>query len=407
MCVRPATIGGFQVSCRKCDACIGNRKKFWLGRALAEKAMHPFCFSITLTYGNETQFQRDGAAFFRYEDVRQLLHRLRSDAFATFGVRGLRFLCCGEQGDRHGRVHYHLILFSPSDITKLGEFSTPWQDSVLPCDVVTKSGEPPKRLNWSKWPHGYVLFQEPDEGGISYALSYALKDQFSAMESQGSARITRSENFGTGLFRQSRRPSIGLPYFDRLFADLRSRGAVLPSLRLIIPPMRRHWFPIGTMRRYFLESLRQLNDDIRLQTGRDAPQWSSLLASLADNDNDLRVLNGQTIEAESVEDLAADIRAKHAYNQRDHFIAQTVRNCGSSVACHACLNSYHPAFLSQHGIEPFEGGFRFAKSDPEGHALRSAQSDRQAGGLNPLCLSKDSPAARLAFPKSAAAHGFG
>ena len=69
MCQFPMQKDGVEFACGRCNACIYARKMDWVSRAMAERATMPHTMSITLTYANETDWQRDGASMFRYGDV--------------------------------------------------------------------------------------------------------------------------------------------------------------------------------------------------------------------------------------------------------------------------------------------------------------------------------------------------
>lgn len=201
MCSDPKTHDGKTFACRVCNECIATRRHSWVARAMAEKALHPHALCLALTYSDRTEKGRDGARMFAYADVRDFLKRLRSAAHyavekenerrieeaghvfvETLPAPVVRFLCAGEQGSRNGRCHWHLILFSNLDLLTLGEITLRGRKLTDRADIMTV-GKRKRRCHWSLWaddktPLGFVTFQEPDQGGMSYVLSYCLKDQF-------------------------------------------------------------------------------------------------------------------------------------------------------------------------------------------------------------------------------------
>ena len=123
MCSNPITANNVTFACRKCNDCLTTRKNGWVARAMAEKATSAHTYSVTLTYGSDTQEKRDGAAAFRYSDVYYFLKRLRDRAKYKFGKEAyVRFLCAGELGSQNGRCHWHIVLYSNFDIASLGSF---------------------------------------------------------------------------------------------------------------------------------------------------------------------------------------------------------------------------------------------------------------------------------------------
>lgn len=282
-------------ACRRCDECIATRRHNWVARAMAEKADHAYTYVIALTYSDETQAGRDGARMFCYADVSAFLKRLRSAARYEAKVQGwnvvpqIRFLCAGEQGSRNGRCHWHMILYSNVDLARVGKFR---RSGVLVShrrDLISV-GKQKRRLNWSLWPYGFMTMQEPDQGGMSYVLSYCLKDQFIYEKSKGTMRESKSENFATGLFRMSKRPSIGENWLMQKMESLLEKLAVLPSLNLRVPGFHGFWQPSGSFREKLLWCLVALNMRIKWATGANAPQWPSLLASCSENVSDMKVL---------------------------------------------------------------------------------------------------------------------
>lgn len=291
----------YTVSCRRCDECIATRRHGWVSRAMAEKASNPYAACIALTYSDETPEGRDGARMFCYADVRLFMARLRRAAAYEAKkqrwniVPKIRFLCAGEQGDRYGRCHWHLIIYSNFDLAKIGKFRLRGHLVTHRHDMVTV-GKRKRRLNWSLWPYGFMTLQEPDEGGMAYVLSYCLKDQFTHERSEGTMREAKSENFATGLFRMSKRPAIGEDWLYSKLEALDASGSVLPSLQLKIPDMSGYWHPNGTFREKLLWGLVALNRRAVWATGANAPQWAVLVASLRDNQKDLEVLLGKKSE---------------------------------------------------------------------------------------------------------------
>lgn len=360
----------------------------WVARALAEKTQHPHTFAITLTYGNDTQEQRDGAEFFRYSDIQLLLSRLRRHIAYNLGKTGtIRYLVAGEQGDRKKRCHWHMVLFSEVDLTTLGTYTAPWGDVTDREQIVSREGKPMRR-RWSFWPHGFVVVQEPNEGGIKYALSYALKDQFAVDKAQWTGRESKSENLATGFFRMSKAPPIGWPYAKAFIDKIRETNSILPSLKIAIPDSKIQWYPRGAVRRLLLQAMRETNDKIAEQTGRNAPQWSTLISNLKDNPNDMEILL-DVQEDEDEEGVEEAIRKRQAdYDERSKR-RRVVRRCGSSAACTACLRGHSTAKLADHGIEPYrhESGkvnFRY-QGEECGDSLRRFQGDGKLGYANPLC----------------------
>lgn len=396
---------GLTFACRSCDECISARRFDWVSRAMAERATSRFALSVTLTYGNETQFQRDGAAAFRYSDIQKFLKQFRNQALRVHNCEhAVSYICAGEQGERNGRCHWHIVIFSDIDPVLIGDFTRPSGLVTDRSQMVTNMTQKAIRLNWSIWPHGFVALQEADEGGMHYAISYALKDQFSGDKANGHKRQAKSETFATGLFRMSKKPPIGWQFLSELLHSLGQSGQVLPKPHVKVPDLSGYWYPRGAMRRYLLTGLYNINQKVREERGRDAPQWSSLLAFCQNSDKDMEILNGQA-EQETFEDIAREINARVAFAAREKQLRQTRRRCGSTLPCSNCLLHHSTGFAFRDlAIERYETPhgeiFRYQENDLKGNRLADHQSDGACKGVNSLCYLKDSQTVREAFPYS-------
>lgn len=394
-CQRPLIIEGERVACRSCDYCVGRRVRAWCVRAMMEKDTHPACLALALTYSEDTEHSRRSARMFDYKDVSDFIKRLRRQMDYHRGVKGaLSFIAAGEQGERFKRCHWHLILFGQVDFLMLGEWrdrhgvTTDRSNIISPRPV---GGDPGTvwRRRWSLWPHGFVTVQEPDYGGMRYAMAYALKDQFNVRNSDGTKREGSAEVFGTGYLVMSKKPPIGAAFVDRYVADCAARGVVPPTRKLSVPGVERPWWPTGAMADRLLVGLAAVNAGIKDRTGRDASGWSSLLFEARDSDDDLErlgVYHGEEEQEEggSVADdeqRQATASRLEAASARDR--GQRRRRCGSSEACSLCLRGLAAGRLEAEGIET--DGYQFWRPGEQSGSFAKRQRDGGLAGPNPLC----------------------
>lgn len=370
---------------------------------MAEKATNSHALVLALTYSDETEIGRQGARMFCYADVRDFMKRLRSAAaYAAKRERWnfkpeIRFLCAGEQGDRNGRCHWHMVIYSNFDLQRLGKFRLRGKLVSHRYELMTV-GKRKRRLNWDLWPHGFMTMQEPDQGGMSYVLSYCLKDQFTAEKSVGTMRQSKAENFATGMFRMSKRPAIGERYLYQKLEEYLAKGACPPALELKIPEFHGYWQPNGSFREKLLWGLVALNQRLVWDTGRNAPQWTSLLASCKDNEKDWSILNGQ-IEIEKEEDFAAEVLARGRVASGEIERRALVRQCGNELPCRGCLLALEDDTLAAIGVRRTydEDGAISHESADGFRSIRERQNTR-GSGVNPYCLKRGSKEIRLAFP---------
>lgn len=408
MCSRPITQDGNTFACRSCDECIAVRRSGWVARAMAEKATSKHAICVTLTYGEETQEQRDAAKMFAYVDVRKFIHRLTSACRFMARKQRLnqmprvRFICAGEQGDRNGRCHWHIIIYSDLDLTSVGKFTLRGREITDPAKMWTV-GKRKRRLHWSMWsngsaPLGYVTLQQPDEGAMHYVLSYCLKDQFTVEKSRDTGRMTTAENFATGLFKMSKKPPIGSEWLIAMLEELEKKHAVLPSVNLKVPEMGGYWYPGGLFREKLLWHLVALNQRAVWATGANAPQWSSLLASCADNEKDMGILQYVDEEKEEYETLVSDLAAIQRQAAGQFRRNQIIRTCGRIRPCRSCLHNLSQGVLDTLGlqrVEPEDGGEWEYRETVGGDAHHGP-----GAGINPYCQKRGTRDARLAFPRS-------
>ena len=410
MCSRPITQDDKTFSCRKCNDCIAARRSSWIARAMMEKATNRHAMVVALTYDNSTLENRDAAEMFQYADIQAFLKRLRRALWRKDRNATVRFLVAGEQGDEGARCHWHAILYTSADLLSVGEFhgfkrgvygKRQLFEKTDRSDLITV-GKREKRINWSLWPHGYATFQEPDIGGMSYVLTYVLKDQFTTEASKDTMRENRVANFSTGLFRMSKRPSIGEQFFWDKFTALDKIGAVLPSLNIKVPEMDGYYHPSGSFRKLVLWSLVALNKRVLWATGHNAPQWSSLVASLGDKPPDLEILCGKPQEQIDDEaDWLGSLVLRGKIQAADRAIIETRRKCGRAVPCKECLNGFDDQKLESLGLwrrQDDEGRWHYHSTTGQTYGERSAIRT----GANPDCQLLGSRAVRAAFPRSGA-----
>ena len=99
-----------KVPCGHCMPCRIQRAREWAQRIVYEMPYHEKSCFITLTYDNE-HFNPS----LNPSDLQGFWKRLRE----RFPDRKLKYLACGEYGDKGGRPHFHAILFGVSLDSKL------------------------------------------------------------------------------------------------------------------------------------------------------------------------------------------------------------------------------------------------------------------------------------------------
>lgn len=92
-----------EVPCGKCDICIAKAAREWGTRAYYESKGHEQNCFLTLTY-DDRNYPKDGKLDKR--ELQRFTKRLRK----VTGVP-IRYLACGEYGEKTERAHYHMVVF--------------------------------------------------------------------------------------------------------------------------------------------------------------------------------------------------------------------------------------------------------------------------------------------------------
>ncbi|KMW57249.1 hypothetical protein AIOL_002210 [Candidatus Rhodobacter oscarellae] len=352
MCSDPITHNGHTFACRNCDQCIGARKNDWVARAMAERATSQHAYAFNLTYRDKHDGEKpDGARAFKYRDIQLWLKNLRFLYEREYGVTGeISYIICGELGENKGRVHWHTIVFAKRAFAHLGE----WSDFYHVTHAkrgrengprITPMGRRHAFMDhWSIWPHGHIVTHAPDQAGISYVLKYALKTQFGSGRSKGKARAEHAEAYAHGVFRMSKKPPIGLRYLEEKAQRLKDLRAVPPKLELTIPGYSGFWWPKGAIRRQWCLMLHDVNQYVRQETGRDAPQWSTLLSTLEQIENvtDYEDLiygpeERQEAQAFDLQQWRTHLATSHGENNKRVQAARIRATCGGPRPCARCF----------------------------------------------------------------------
>lgn len=242
--------GPYIQPCNKCLYCRVNRKQEWVSRLLLESACHPAAWFVTLTYAPHHLPEAD-----RFEGgnlvpghLRDFLKRLRARVDYRGGGR-LRFLACGEYGEKTARAHYHCILFGNS----------------LEEAEVTES-----------WPYGFSSVAPGVYSRFAYVAGYVVK--------KFNDQRWVSEGRCPPFLRMSRNPGLGVPAVLALKKLIEEGG----HDALVFGDVPRAWVhegrqrPLGrTVRTWLREAVfADGADAVRTEAAAQQWYWLSLLLKL-------------------------------------------------------------------------------------------------------------------------------
>lgn len=91
------------VPCGKCSACLSQKRQAWSFRLQQEMKHSSSAYFVTLTYDDDHVPEK-----VQKEDVQKFLKRFRK-SIHPFRIR---YFAVAEYGERHGRPHYHILIFN-------------------------------------------------------------------------------------------------------------------------------------------------------------------------------------------------------------------------------------------------------------------------------------------------------
>lgn len=196
--------GNLKLPCGKCHVCISKRAIEWATRARHEMSCHDENCFITLTYAPENL----NSNFIVKDDFQRFMKRLRKKT-----QKKIRYMVSYEYGSQYFRPHMHAILFG---------YSPPKQNHTLTSPSGHKLFTSP--IMDELWDNGFHSIGEANEQTAYYIASYALK---------GKKRTIFHPTTGEEVeicdqMDASKRPAIGLKYFEKHYDQLLDSDSILP-----------------------------------------------------------------------------------------------------------------------------------------------------------------------------------
>lgn len=177
-----------EIPCGKCIGCKLDKAEEWAVRCINEKSMHKESCFITLTYAPEHLPKNEEL---KKRDMQLFWKRLRKET----GIKGIKYLECGEYGDEKGRPHYHAALYGwiPKDLKHYKK--TKRGDTLYTSATMEKI-----------WGKGFAPIGEITDKSARYISSYTIKRQTKWKKDKNGKKIYEKQN---EYVNASRRPGIG------------------------------------------------------------------------------------------------------------------------------------------------------------------------------------------------------
>ena len=199
----------------------------WAVRAVHEAAepangcAKESCF-VTLTY-DPANLPEDRSV--DPSELQLFMKRLRK----LLEPKRIRFLACGEYGERSFRPHYHLLVFGH-------DFS---DDSV---PISTPKGKHPlwrSRTLEKAWPYGFASIGALTWESAAYTARYIMK-KINGADQEEHYRFPDENGemyeVSPEFLRVSNRPGLGSAWIERFFSDVYPRDFVVVNGRKYLPP---------------------------------------------------------------------------------------------------------------------------------------------------------------------------
>lgn len=210
-----------QIPCGHCYACLLNKSAEWATRNVCECEDHEHRYWLTLTYDEEHlpiyKYFTDGTNYFENdgtwngtleeEDVIRFLNSLRK-YYERKGIYHIRYYYAAEYGEQNKRPHYHMLLYgAPFDLKQFYDF-----------DIDER-----KNLHWKSheidhfWNKGFVDITEIEWSNAAYTSRYTMKK---LCDLKAPDIVYAEQGKIKEFVRMSRRPGIGMKYFDRHYKEI-------------------------------------------------------------------------------------------------------------------------------------------------------------------------------------------
>lgn len=190
----------FLVPCGKCADCKFARAGDWAVRCVHESQMHEAASWVTFTFADA--FLPDDLSV--RPEALQRLNKLLRHRFGPF-----RFFGCGENGERFGRPHYHVIYFGLHFADRVAVRKAPSGGLLYRSPALEEV-----------WGQGEALIGDVTLQSAAYTARYSAKKhgedggEFVHPLSGELCKVARP------FLQMSRAPGIGSSWFDRYAGDV-------------------------------------------------------------------------------------------------------------------------------------------------------------------------------------------
>lgn len=214
---------GYEALRIPCGHCIGCRLEYsrqWALRCLKESTLHKCNSFVTLTYDDlHLRILCDG-------ENNKFIPTLYPKDFTTFVKRlrkrlspvKIRYMMCGEYGERKGRPHFHAIIFGYDFPDKKIDNTTRQGDNLLYVSQMLSE----------LWPHGKHVIGDVTFESAAYVARYVTKKQIGGDKTYNGKHKEYA--------RMSRNPGLAKGYYDKYGEQIYDNGYITARGIKMQPP---------------------------------------------------------------------------------------------------------------------------------------------------------------------------
>jgi hypothetical protein len=204
------------IPCGRCLGCKIESSRKWAVRAVHELKFHDQSCFLTLTYNDE--HLPEGGTLEKSDWVK-FMKRLRKHVFKTTG-KTIRFLMCGEYGERDKRPHYHAVIFGYDFTDKVHYKNSPKSGAKLFRSPTLEKLWADKDGN----PIGFCDIGDVTFDSAQYVAGYVTKkitgatahEHYQSIDPETGEITQRIPEF----LLMSRRPGLGYQWIEKYHSDV-------------------------------------------------------------------------------------------------------------------------------------------------------------------------------------------
>lgn len=203
------------IPCGKCIGCRLEYSKQWATKGLYEAECYENNWFLTITYDQEhlpaadtmidpktgEELGENPFGSLKEKELTDFIKRLRIHYERKYNHTGIRYMACGEYGDKGNRPHYHMIAFNlpiPIERLRFHEYNENYE-AMYRCEELEDI-----------WGKGMIVAAEVNWNTCAYVARYITKKVGIPTQKDYYQCLGIQPEF----FRMSRRPGIGRTYYD-------------------------------------------------------------------------------------------------------------------------------------------------------------------------------------------------